>query len=103
MLTAGRRAVLPAALTGGVACALLQLLYNEVQVMRVTYVGQQQRQNPSTILPKEKSALFPRFLKLFGLSEYSDEEFLTKLKSQRDGHLAKICKLEEEIEAENKK
>ncbi|KAF8921070.1 hypothetical protein CPB85DRAFT_301616 [Mucidula mucida] len=100
-LMAGRTAILSASLTAGILCAVLQLSYNEVHVQRVKYVNKISQQPESS--PSTARWISPRVLKWIGLTEYTDEEYIAKLKHQRDTHLDRIRQLEEQLEEERRK
>ncbi|KAL0578689.1 hypothetical protein V5O48_003309 [Marasmius crinis-equi] len=121
-LTAGPRVALPAAVTVGTACTALQFLFNEVKVSRLQYLSKRLPQSeqtsaipPSTSLsnstttassntsPKpQETSWTSSLLKFVGIRVLSDEEYLTKLYSQRDGHLKRIAELEAQIDKERK-
>ncbi|KAJ7174016.1 hypothetical protein C8R43DRAFT_634420 [Mycena crocata] len=105
-MMAGRGTVAPAALTAGMACIILQAAYNEVRVQRIKYVGKISRPPKSNPVPTEapsKQPLSSRILGFFGLKVITDEELLTRLKREREGHLKKIQELEREIEEDIKR
>ncbi|KAJ7273298.1 hypothetical protein C8J57DRAFT_270875 [Mycena rebaudengoi] len=107
-ITAGRRTVVPAAITAGAACVALQAAYNELSIQRIKYVGKTLSQNspsalqvPTPAVPQTtKPPLKNRILGLFGVKVLSNEELLVKLRRQRDSHLTRIRELEQELEQE---
>ncbi len=80
---------------------MLQLSYNEVHVQRVKYVNKISQQPESS--PSTARWISPRVLKWIGLTEYTDEQYIAKLKHQRDTHLDRIRQLEEQLEEERRK
>ncbi|KAJ6630597.1 hypothetical protein B0H10DRAFT_836527 [Mycena sp. CBHHK59/15] len=132
-IVSGRRMTAPAAVTTGVACVILQAVYNELGIQRIKYVGKTLSQNsPNTLLPSPQDTLSPdaqtawpapdvtlqeeanaepaakplvtaRILGIFGVKMLSDDEILVKLKRQRDEHLVKIKELEKELEDDRKR
>ncbi len=107
--------------TGSIVCVLLQFAYNEIGVARVKYVSQTfgDPTKPSSLLqtkpvvPQESTSLgsvsstvpqtpakafSDRVFDLFGFRKVTDDEYLEKLKQQRDGHLRRIAELEKELE-----
>lgn len=106
--------------TGALLCTLLQLAYNELGVMRLNYISKklqspmktEARSNLSISQPvpaatSETSLSSPsvervpwtdRVFSLFGLQKVSDEEYLARLKRDRDAHLRRIAELEKETE-----
>ncbi|KAF7294750.1 WD-REPEATS-REGION domain-containing protein [Mycena indigotica] len=101
-LTAGRRVVLPAALTVGAVSLVLQGAYNELHVQRIKYIGNASRQ--PTVVPvvvePDKRPLRQRMLEAVGIRTLSNEEILDKLKQERERHLARIAELEAELKTE---
>lgn len=106
---------MPGLSTGGFVCALLQLVYNEVQVARVKYVSkhltdsqvvhaptpQDARPVAPPPLPREpQKPLSERILTTLGFQRLPDDTYLEKLKRSRDEHLRRITELEREVEAE---
>ena len=107
-LLAGRRAILPGALTAGAVCTVLQLAYNELGVLRLKYISRHTKDplvgrhlpSPPPIAVVAQKPILERILVAFGMQPLSDEEYLTKLKYTRDIHLKRIKKLEQQLEAE---
>ncbi|KAH9901557.1 hypothetical protein C8Q73DRAFT_723736 [Cubamyces lactineus] len=100
--------VLAGARTAGLLCALVQLGYNELGVMRIKYVSrklQEARTQPGVAAPvpvplpteatdKPKTSVFDRLMGIIGFRKLSDEEYLKVLKKQRDEALERIAVLE---------
>lgn len=92
---AGRRAILPAALTAAPACAALQFAWNEVQIRRLDRVTDKIHQQNSP-QPEERNVLV-HLLKWIGVTEYTDEQHIAKLSRQREAYLRRIAVLEEQV------
>ncbi|KAI0372917.1 hypothetical protein BV20DRAFT_938995, partial [Pilatotrama ljubarskyi] len=105
--------VMAGARTAALICALLQLGYNELGVMRVKYITRKIQETqprpvaapvPPTVPPEAQGApkltAFDRLLSIIGFRKLSDEEYLKTLKKQRDEALARIAVLEKEREKE---
>ncbi|KAJ7063494.1 hypothetical protein C8F01DRAFT_1133239 [Mycena amicta] len=104
-LTAGRRVILPAALTVGAASVVLQAAYNELHVQRIKYIGQLSRPpppEPESVIEAHKPPLRERILGALGVRTLSNEELLVKLTHERERHLKRIAELEVEKEAQEK-
>ncbi|KAI8989683.1 hypothetical protein BD414DRAFT_313659 [Trametes punicea] len=95
--------------TAGLICALLQLGYNELGVMRIKYVSrkvQETRSQPEAVTApsptrlednaKPKVSFFDRAMNIIGFRKLSDEEYLRVLKKQRNEALERIAILESE-------
>jgi len=100
-IRAGVRGILPGTTTGAFACTLLQLLYNEVGILRLKWVArslgefhQAEPVPPST---------FERIFAAFGLQKLSDDAYLTLLKQSRARYIARINQLQVEMEREEAK
>ncbi|KAF9227857.1 hypothetical protein BS17DRAFT_774423 [Gyrodon lividus] len=115
----GRRGLVPGLTTGALMCTLLQWTFNESDIVRINYISQnltapEQRtipgdavksprvEVPQPSIPRsiavdslEVDSLMDRILSLF-CRRVSDEEYLKRLKVQRDSHLRRIVELEEE-------
>ncbi|KAJ7775036.1 hypothetical protein B0H16DRAFT_1303382, partial [Mycena metata] len=104
-LTMGRRTVVPAAITAGIACVLFQAAYNELGIQRIKYVGRlsQQPKAVPAAPPPAGPSLTARILGAFGVKPLSDEELLLRFKRERDKHLKRIEELEREVDAEGKR
>ncbi|KAG7449072.1 uncharacterized protein BT62DRAFT_1073604 [Guyanagaster necrorhizus] len=100
-ITAGRYAVVSGGITAGIASILVQLGYNELRVTRLKYVSQQSSR-PADPGPTQNRWADRRatVMSWFGLSKYSDEEFLESMKAQRLQYLARIGELERQLERE---
>lgn len=108
-LLAGRRAIVPGALSIGAVCTLLQLAYNEAGIIRLQYISglNRSRTLPTpTTLSAPSLSMSDRFLALLGLKPVTDEEYIAKVKTTRDGYLKRIAELEQQVaveaQAENK-
>ncbi|KAI0333502.1 hypothetical protein GY45DRAFT_265617 [Cubamyces sp. BRFM 1775] len=99
--------VIAGARTAGLLCALVQLGFNEVGVMRIKYVSrklQEAQRPPDTVTPtpvpvptevaEPKVSVFDRLMGIIGFRKLSDEEYLKVLKKQRDEALERIAVLE---------
>ncbi|KAJ7510042.1 hypothetical protein B0H11DRAFT_1957344 [Mycena galericulata] len=107
-LTAGRRTIIPAAFTAGLACVALQAAYNELDVQRIKYLGTRSPQPEINTVPAPKTTtskppLTTRILGTFGIRILSDEELLVKFKRERENHLKKIQELERELDEDSKR
>ena len=116
-LKAGLRAVIPGAITVGVVATLLQLGCNEFAVQRLKLIARQRLSGDGSIpadpqpgptsryseLSEHKStSLKTRVLSLLGIRKLSEDEYLQRLKIQRDHYLLQIAKLEQQLEEEKK-
>lgn len=117
---AGPKAVLPGAITVGVIATLLQLGYNEIGVQRLKYISRQHtaepeprsvvvastpatyQEAPETTLIEDPRSWKARILSLMGVRKMSEEEYLKRLKLQREHHLVRIKELEQKLEEERK-
>ncbi|KAJ8079074.1 hypothetical protein PM082_013361 [Marasmius tenuissimus] len=118
-LTAGPRVALPAGVTVGTACTVLQLLFNQVKISRLQYLSgnvahtqggsSTSPSNPTTNSSNTNTTSTPSeanwttsLLKFFGIRLLTDEEYLEKLRAQRNGYLERIAELESRIDSEKK-
>ncbi|TCD62177.1 hypothetical protein EIP91_007261 [Steccherinum ochraceum] len=116
----GRAGILPGAVTAMVACTALQLALNELGVVRLKMIqrrlteaqaieadpSQQQLPSPPVVTPtKQPMTVVPpppsnpmsqRVFGWFGFRKVSDEDYLERLKLERDAHLQRIAELEKE-------
>lgn len=116
----GRRGLVPGLTTGAIMCTLLQWGFNEFNILRIRYVYansvvpsqptiresidavQSALAEPSTsatIQPASVESAIPRslmdrILSIFG-QRVSNEEYLERLKVERDSYLRRIAELEE--------
>ncbi|CDO73539.1 hypothetical protein BN946_scf185014.g9 [Trametes cinnabarina] len=100
--------IMAGARTAGLICALLQLGYNEIGVMRIKYVSRKLHETraqsetvlaPTPVPEKDttpKVSFFDRAMSVIGFRKLSDEEYLKTLKKQRDEALSRIAVLERE-------
>ncbi|KAF9447262.1 hypothetical protein P691DRAFT_654045, partial [Macrolepiota fuliginosa MF-IS2] len=93
----GPRAVLPGAITVGTVCTLLQLGYNEFGIQRLKYVS---RQHTSETDPQTTPIPQTIILSLMGVRKVSEDEYLARLRLQREHYLLKIKELERKVEEE---
>ncbi|KAF9233601.1 hypothetical protein BU15DRAFT_53652 [Melanogaster broomeanus] len=117
----GRPGLVPGLTTGALMCSLLQWTFNEVDILRISYVSgnfavpdqlmipgaddvvkpsrvevpQFSIPNLGVVDPPQANSLTDRLLSIFG-RQISDEAYLKRLKAQRDSHLRRIAELEEE-------
>ncbi|THH13859.1 hypothetical protein EW146_g6404 [Bondarzewia mesenterica] len=104
----GSRGALPGLTIGAVGCSLVQLLYNELQVQRVKYVSRKLQvvapvvQQDPVDPPEPKRPLSERVMGLIGLKKLSDEQYLAKMKNDREICLRRIAELEKIQEEEEK-
>ncbi|KAI0797594.1 hypothetical protein C8Q75DRAFT_9599 [Abortiporus biennis] len=104
----GPRGILPGMVTASIVCTLLQLGYNEIGVARIRYVSRQLQASSQKlqIQPNSNEPLEPpksisdRVAGWLGISKVSDEEYLRRLKRQRENYLVRIAELEKEKELE---
>ncbi|ESK89875.1 voltage gated chloride channel domain-containing protein [Moniliophthora roreri MCA 2997] len=102
-LTAGPRTALSGATAASVICTTLQYIVNELKVVRLQYLAEKAKHHerlgiqpsPSPPEPWTKS-----ILKFIGITPLSNEEYLKKLRLQRDIHLKRIVELETQLEKE---
>ena len=121
LLVGGRVGVLPGLMAGSIICTLLQFAYNEIGVMRVKYVSQTlgdaealpvlqpfkptlpptpevSRGKPSDVVGTRPQSFSDRVFDWFGFHRVADDEYLERLKRQRDAHLIRIAELEKELQ-----
>ncbi|KAG2157435.1 hypothetical protein DEU56DRAFT_764616 [Suillus clintonianus] len=110
----GRSGTVPGLATGAVMCGLLQCAFNEFDILRITHVSRVAHTPPVAAaipvapVPTEPrppslpvAALEPprsltdRIFAMLG-HRISDEEYLNRVKTQRDNHLRRIEQLERE-------
>lgn len=99
------------------AATLLQLGYNEFTVQRLKLIVHQRSSEdasaPVRSYPRSSSAssefeehetmsLKTRVLSLLGVQRLTEDEYLQRLKIQRDHYLLQIAKLEQKLEEEEK-
>ncbi|KAF9265580.1 hypothetical protein L218DRAFT_147397 [Marasmius fiardii PR-910] len=119
-LTSGLRVALPAAVTVGSACTGLQFLFNQLRISRLRYLSataihpEEAKVTPPTLVtspsptsptytssnesPKSESNWTTSLLRFIGMTPLSDEEYLTKLRSQREAYLKRIAELQSQID-----
>ncbi|KAJ3524916.1 hypothetical protein NMY22_g10795 [Coprinellus aureogranulatus] len=92
----GPKAVLPGAAMASLGCVALQYGYNRVTMSRLQYISEHpDASNPTPPHPSEESTFRQKMLKVFGVSQISEEEYLEKLKQQREKYEKRIRDLEE--------
>jgi hypothetical protein len=105
----GKSGTIPGLATGAVMCGLFQWAFNEFDILRITHVSQVVHTQPVSVIPAAPvpihslpaAALEPprtltdRIFAVFG-HRISDEEYLNRVKAQRDHHLRRIEQLERE-------
>lgn len=111
------------AITAGIACSLAQVLVNEANIQRVKYASSfstfsppreslssnsefwsedgstatdLQRTLPAVPEPTQRKSFLDHVLRLVGVTRLTDEEYLQKLKVQRERVLKRIQDLEDE-------
>lgn len=122
----GRSRLVPGLSTGALMCTLLQWASNEIDIMRIGYVSKNPvSPQPMTIGVKETigpprigaslpplphstpvktsevNTLRDRVFSFFG-RRVSDEDYLRRLRLQRDSYLHRIAELEKELHGEQK-
>ncbi|KIJ69335.1 hypothetical protein HYDPIDRAFT_24179 [Hydnomerulius pinastri MD-312] len=119
----GKPGLVPGLSTGGMMCMLLQWTFNEFDIIRISYLaensGAQTQPTPAiakvtagsprveaplppipqatTVSPPESSSFLDSLFSKFG-RKVSNEEYVRRLRAQRDSHLRRIAELEEEEE-----
>jgi hypothetical protein len=75
------------------ACVALQYGYNRVAVSRLRYISEHpDAANPSS---SPQHTFREKMMKVFGVSQISEEEYLDKLRQQRDKYEKRMRDLEE--------
>lgn len=101
----GYRRALPGAITSALFCATLQLVGNEFSVQRVKYVSR--RQTPNQAAPTAKTLPSESWTQLLfrsiGFQRVAQDEYLSRLKRERDAYLVRIAELEKQIEEEKRR
>jgi len=105
----------PGITTGALACAFLQMAYNEIGVARVKYISQSLKDSMPTSRrdlhpytfdhqPTElPQSILERVMTFLGLRKLSDEEYIKTLKKSRDGYMKQIRRLERETKQEQQR
>lgn len=105
----GKLGTIPGLATGAVLCGLFQWAFNEFDILRITHVSQVVHTQPVPVIPavpvptyslavaapEPSRTLTDRVFAVFG-HRISDEEYLNRVKAQRDHHLRRIEQLERE-------
>ena len=94
------RGAFAGSITGMVICSLLQLSFNELEVQRIKLVskrlqGAGSHAEPAPV-PKPSEPFMKRFMAWFGVKQVTREEYLDKLREERDLVWAEIQRLEQE-------
>lgn len=99
----GIRGALPGFLMGALGCTIAQLAVNELEVTRLKFVSQKLKASPQPTPvqtkptePQNVPPFLDKVASLFGLQRMSNEEYLTKLRKERDAALKRIAVLENE-------
>lgn len=104
-LAGGMRGALPGFVMGALGCTIGQLVVNELEVTRLKFVSRKLKASSSTppVPVQTKSAepqhvppFLDRIASLFGLQRMSNEEYIAKLRKERDAALKRIAVLEAE-------
>ncbi|KAG1762467.1 hypothetical protein EDD22DRAFT_891635 [Suillus occidentalis] len=105
----GKSGTIPGLATGAVMCGLFQWAFNEFDILRISHVSQVVHTQPVPVIPavpvptyslavaapEPPKTLTDRIFAVFG-HRISDEEYLNRVKAQRDHHLRRIEQLERE-------
>ncbi|KAG1877770.1 hypothetical protein DFJ58DRAFT_6125 [Suillus subalutaceus] len=105
----GRSGTVPGLVTGATMCGLFQWAFNEFDILRITHVSKVVHTQPVPAIPAAPVATYSlpvaapeppksftdRIFAMFG-RRISDEEYLNRVKAQRDNHLRRIEQLERE-------
>jgi hypothetical protein len=116
--TGGRSGTAPGLVTGAVMGGLLQWVFNEFDILRITHISRAAHPRPVPSIPAAPTqpietrpsafsvpvptpepprSLTDRIFAMFG-HKLSDEEYLDRIKAQRDNHLRRIEQLERELD-----
>lgn len=103
--TVGYRRALPGAVTSTLFCSALQLIGNEVGVQRVKYISRRQAPNQiaSAVETPPSESWMQLIFRSIGFQRVAQDEYLSRLKRERDAYLARITELEKRIEEEKRK
>jgi hypothetical protein len=89
----------------GAVCMLLQLGYNELGVQRLKYLSRSNSMPtstlPTSVSSNNSSSWKVKALGLIGVRHLSDEEYLERLKLQREQYIKRIKELEKKREEES--
>lgn len=88
---------------GTLGCTVAQLVVNELEVTRLKFVSRKLKASPppapvqtTPTDPQNVPPLLDKIASLFGLQRMSNEEYITKLRKERDAALKRITVLENE-------
>ncbi|PPQ87993.1 hypothetical protein CVT25_001072 [Psilocybe cyanescens] len=107
-----RPGAIPAMMTAGAVCTLLQYGYNELNIVRLQYISRLREENrPAMAAPSSKARnnsesqqeslpLLESLLSFIGIKSMPEEEYLEKMKKTRESHLKRIVELEQKIQEE---
>ncbi|KAF8635498.1 hypothetical protein AX17_003888 [Amanita inopinata Kibby_2008] len=110
---AGRRAIIPGAMTVGAICIVLQYAFNEADIARLKYLSRRQSTDqelqinatPSPeqelFTPEPSPPFMQRMMSTIGIQKISDDEYLERMKKMREIHLRRIAELEKELESDS--
>ncbi|PPQ63286.1 hypothetical protein CVT24_006811 [Panaeolus cyanescens] len=107
-IKSGPRSIPSGSITTGIICTLLQYGYNEITTSRLRYISKlREEQLESTESTPAPNAIPPlstsqQLLRLIGVSQLSDEDYLAKMKRQRSSYLKRIEELEQQISENDK-
>lgn len=102
----GLSGLVPGFFTMGLACTLVQVAWNELQVTRIKIVSRAQGvENPfGQVSPKDERSTSEKLLdnlgRVFPIKRLSDEEYLKRLRAQRERVLKRIKELEDKAESD---
>ncbi|THH30360.1 hypothetical protein EUX98_g3832 [Antrodiella citrinella] len=109
----GRGGIVPGAVTASILCTFLQVAYNELGIMRLKFIQEQVQksraeeiaaatvaaelhvahQAPLVVAPPSKP-VSERIFGWFGFQRVTDEDYLLRLKTERETYLKRIAELE---------
>lgn len=96
IFTAGPKAVLPGAVMASLGCIALQYGYNRVAMSRLQYISEHpEAAHPPPPAPSEELTFRQKMMNVLGVSQISEEEYIEKLKQQREKYEKRIRGLEE--------
>ena len=92
-------------MTSALFCATLQLIGNESSVQRIKYVSR--RQIPNRVTQKVETLPSESWTQLLfrsiGFQRVARDEYLSRLKKERDAYLVRITELEKQVEEETRR
>ena len=101
----GYRRALPGAITSALLCSTVQLIGNEIGVQRVKYVSRRRAPNQKTsaVETPPSESWMQLLFRSIGFQRVAQDEYLSRLKRERDAYLARIAELEKRIEEEKRR